>query len=430
MKNKINKALALPHIQRLVKSASWSLIGTVSGKTLMLVAFIMVARIIGKEEYGKIGVLRSTITMFMVFSSLGMGLTAARYVAYYRNSNKEKAYQIHKASNQVAFIFGLFITVFLLLFSRQISQLSFGTADLSVSLQLTVIALFFSTVSSAQSGTLTGFEDFKRLGINNLVYGIIQFFLIIIGAYFWGSNGVLLSLGVAAAIFVLLNQMSINKHFDSSFTNFKTFTPEIRNIFVKFSLPAMLSTFVALPVIWLAKTLLVRTDGFGEMAIFDVSEQWYLMVLFVPNSIGAIILPMLSNSLSEGSGNEYKKLLKLNLLVNCVIVTSLTVVIVILAPFILKLYGSNFTSYLPLRILLIAAILQTINSVLGQVIASKAKMWLGFAVNLFWGASFLISAYVFVGYLNLGSLGLSYAFLVSYLLHSLVQGFITVKIII
>ncbi|MEI7489242.1 MAG: oligosaccharide flippase family protein, partial [Chryseobacterium sp.] len=69
MKNKIKGILALPHIQRFIKSASWSLIGTVSGKSLMLVAFIIVARIIGKEEYGKIGVLRSTITMFMVFSS-------------------------------------------------------------------------------------------------------------------------------------------------------------------------------------------------------------------------------------------------------------------------------------------------------------------------------------------------------------------------
>lgn len=366
----------------------------------------------------------------MVFSSLGMGLTAARYVAYFRGNNREKAYQIHKASNQVALFFGLLIVIVLLLFSTQISQVSFATAELSFSLKLTVIALFFSTVSSAQSGTLTGFEDFKQLGINNLIYGIIQFILIIIGAYFWGADGVLLALGLSAGVFVLLNQKSINGHFGSSFRNIKTFTPEIREIFVKFSLPAMLSTFVALPVIWLAKTLLVRTDGFAEMAIFDVSEQWYLMVLFVPNSIGAIILPMLSNSLSEGSGNDYKKILKLNLLVNCAIVIALTLVIIVMAPYILKLYGSNFTSYLPLRILLIAAILQTVNSVLGQVIASKAKMWLGFAVNLFWGASFLLSAYVFVDYLNLGSLGLSYAFLVSYLLHSIVQGFITVKIII
>lgn len=396
----------------------------------MLLAFIVVARIIGKEEYGKIGMLRSTITMFMVFSSLGMGLTAARYVAYYRNSNKEKAYQIHKASNQVALIFGLFIVIILLLFSRQISQVSFGTAELSFSLKLTVIALFFSSVSSAQSGTLTGFEDFKRLGINNLIYGIVQFILIIIGAYFSGADGVLVALGISAAVFGFLNQKSINEHFGSGFRNIKTFTPEIRKIFVKFSLPAMLSTFVALPVIWLAKTLLVRTDGFAEMAIFDVSEQWYLMVLFVPNSIGAIILPMLSNSLSEGSGNDYKKILKLNLLVNCAIVIALTIVIIVLAPYILKLYGNNFTSYLPLRILLLAAVLQTVNSVLGQVIASKAKMWLGFGVNLFWGVSFLISAYIFVDYLNLGSLGLSYAFLVSYLLHSVVQGFITVKIII
>lgn len=396
----------------------------------MLIAFIIVARIIGKEEYGKIGVLRSTITMFMVFSSAGMGLTAARYVAYFRNSNREKAYQIHRASNQVALIFGLLISGVVFVFNHQISKSSFGTDDLSFALKLTVVALFFSTVASAQSGTLTGFEDFKKLGINNLVYGLIQFFLLIIGAYFWKSDGVILALGISALCFVVLNQISINKSFGSTFKNTRFFTPEIRSIFAKFSLPAMLSTIVAMPVIWLAKALLVRTNGFGEMAVFDVSEQWYMMVLFIPGSIGTIILPMLSNTLSEGSEKQYNKLLKINLLVNCAIVTAIAIVIIFLAPFILKLYGRTFTSYLPLRILVAAAILQTINSVLGQVIASKAKMWLGFGVNLFWGISFLTISYIFVEYMHLGALGLSYAFLLSYLLHSILQGFITFKIII
>lgn len=430
MSNKIKSIIALPHIRRFIKSASWSLVGTVSGKLLMLVGFVIVARIIGKEEYGKIGVLRSTITMFMVFSSAGMGLTAARYVAYYRNSDREKAYQIHNASNQIALIFGLLISVIVFLFNRQISQLSFGTYDLSFSLKLAVIALLFTTISSAQSGTLTGFEDFKRLGINNFIYGIIQFVLLLVGAHFWKSEGVIVALGISALFFVVLNQISINKNFKSTFRNKRFFTPEIRLIFTKFSIPAMLSTFVAMPVIWLGKALLVRTNGFGEMAIFDVSEQWYLMVLFIPNSIGNIILPMLSNALSEGSGKQYGKLLKLNLLVNCAVVTALVLVIMCLAPFILKLYGRSFTSYLPLRILLVAAILQTVNSVLGQAIASKAKMWLGFGVNLFWGLSFLTISYIFVEYMHLGALGLSYAFLLSYLLHSIIQGFITFKVII
>lgn len=396
----------------------------------MLVAFIIVARIIGKEEYGKIGVLRSTITMFMVFSSAGMGLTAARYVAYFRSSNREKAYQIHRASNHVALMFGLFISAIVFIFSRQISNSSFGTNDLSFSLKLTVVALFFSTVASAQSGTLTGFEDFKKLGINNLAYGFVQFFLLVIGAYFWKSDGVILALGISAFCFVILNHISINKSFGSTFKTIQLFTPEIKSIFMRFSLPAMLSTIVAMPVIWLGKTLLVRTNGFGEMAVFDVSEQWYMMVLFIPGSISTIILPMLSNTLSQGSEKQYYKLVKLNLFVNCVIVTVITLVIIFLAPFVLKLYGRTFTSYLPLRILLATAILQTINSVLGQVIASKAKMWLGFGVNLFWGISFLVISYIFIEYMHLGALGLSYTFLLSYLLLSILQGFITFKIII
>lgn len=428
LKNSISKMLALPYIRQFLKNASWSLGGTASGKALFLLSFVIVARILNKEEYGKIGILRSTITMFIVFSSLGMGLTAARFVAFYRTADKNKAYQIHKASSQIALFFGLIMAVVILLFSKEISQISFGSTELAKSLQLTVIPLFFGTIASAQSGTLSGLEDFKQIGINNLIYSASQFILILCGAYIRGGDGVLLALGVSAAILVFLNYNSINKHFNSTIKDVKTFTVEIRKIFVQFSLPAMLSTFVALPIIWWGKALLVRTGGFSEMAIFDISEQWYLMVLFIPNSIGGIILPMLSNSISQSSNNNYKNIIKLNLIVNCAIVSVLALIFIIAAPFIMKFYGKSFANYLPLRILLFASILQTVNSILGQVIASKARMWLGFAVNLFWGISFVLSAIIFVRYLNLGSVGLSYAFLISYILHSVLQGYLTSKL--
>jgi O-antigen/teichoic acid export membrane protein len=159
---------------RLAKGISWSLISSAISKGLMLISFMLIARILGKEEYGKVGIIRSSITMFMTFSSMGMGLTASRYIAYFRNTDQDKTYQIYKVSNLVALLFGLMISLIVFIFSQEISIISFGTAKLSVPLKISTLSLLFMTISSAQNGALTGFEDFKSIGIDLFYFGILQ----------------------------------------------------------------------------------------------------------------------------------------------------------------------------------------------------------------------------------------------------------------
>lgn len=430
IKNLSNKIKSSNLGYRLAKGISWSMFGSIFGKGLMLIAFMFAARILGKEEYGKIGMIRSTITMFMTFSSLGMGLTASRYIAYYRDIDHDKTYQIYKASNLIALLFGLIISLFVFLFSKNISQASFGTCELSIPLKISVLSIFFSTISSAQNGALTGFEDFKSIGINLFCFGILQALLIILGAYFIGMNGVILALGISSASLCLLYKNSLKKKFSKVFSIpvRNVLNKEIRSIFFHFSIPAVLSSLVSMPILWWAKTLLVRNAGFEEMAIYDVAEQWNIMLLFIPGSISTIILPLLTNVLSIGTSNQYKKLIKINLMINGGITLLLAIIIIPLAPYILKLYGNNFTNYLPLRIMLLTTVLQAINAVLGQVIASKGKMWIGFGVNLLWGIWLIIFSFLFINKLSMNAIGLCYAILISYILHSIVQGFIAIKI--
>lgn len=415
---------------RLVKGISWSMFGSFLGKGLMLIAFMFVARILGKEEYGKFGIIRSTVTMFMAFSSMGMGLTASRYIAYFRDIDQNRTFQIYKVSNLIAFFSALIISLSIIIFSTYISKVSFGTSDLSMPLKISSIVLFFTTISSAQNGALNGFEDFKSIGINTLYFGLIQTVSLIIGAYFWGLKGAILALGVSAVFLCVLYRNSLRKIFSKlSFNPIENvFDKEIRSIFMHFSIPAVFSGLVSVPVLWWVKAYLVRNSGFEEMAIYDVAEQWNTILLFIPSSISGIILPLLTNTMSVGTRYQYQKLIKINLLINGGITLLLAIAIIPFAPYIVKLYGNTFTNYLPLRIMLITAVIHAINTVLGQVIASKGKMWLGLGVNLIWAIWLIISSYIFINLLSLGAIGLSYALLVSYILHSLLQSFIAFKI--
>ena len=427
IKAKINRSSLS---KRLFEGMSWTLIGNVVGKFLQLLAFIFVARLVGKQEYGQISIIRSTLNMFLVFSSVGMGVTATRYIAMYRTSNPHRAYEIYRFTKKTVIWLGMIISVVIFLLSSYIAENQLNDLHLSNALKIGAVILFLMTITSVQMGALNGFERFKEVGINSALNGIIQLISVVLGAYLWGINGVIAGLGITSFILVLQLWFSLKKDISKIRTAEKNKDDEkldSSSIFLKFSLPAVLQGLVVIPVLWWVKTFLIDNAGYGEMATFDVAEQWYYVVLFVPNSLGTILLPLLTNTNYNGSKEQYNKLLKVNMLINVGVTFIIAVSVALFSPLIYKFYGKEFTDYQPLLILMITVVICAVNNVLGQVITSKGKMWIGFGVNALWAIWLITFSVIFVGKYNMGALGLAYALLVSYTLHSILQGFVALR---
>ena len=91
---------------------------------------------------------------------------------------------------------------------------------------------------------------------------------------------------------------------------------------------------------------------------------------------------------------------------------------------ILSLYGKEFMETMPIYIMMITAILISVCNVVGQVIASQDKMWMGFLFNGIWAIILLFSSYIFI---DKGAVGLSYSFLISYAVHFILQTLYVLK---
>ena len=417
--------------KRLYKGISWTLIGNIIGKFLQLVAFIFVARIVGKEEYGQVGIIRSTLNMFLLFSSAGMGATATRYIAIYRTSDPNRAYQIYRFSLKVVLAIGFVVSLIVFLMSDQIAEKYLNDVNLGDALRVGAFTLFLMTLTSVQTGALNGFERFRSLGINLAANGLILFVSVIVGAYLRGVNGVVAGLAISNLIyavqlwFSLKNDILGIRHAEQR-PNIERLSKS--SVFLKFSLPAVLESVTIVAVLWWAKTFLIGIEGYGEMAIYDVAEQWYFVILFIPNSMTSILLPLLINTNYNGSKKQYDKLLNINLLLNTGIAFIISLVVYLFLPLIFRFYGKGFNDFRPLIVLLVAVVICAANNVVGQIIVSKGKMWIGFGVNVLRGFWLVLFTFLFVGHYRLGALGLAYAFLLSYILHSIVQGFIAVRI--
>lgn len=428
LKAKVNKSSLS---KRLFEGVSWTLIGNIAGKFFQLLAFIFVARIVGKEEYGQVGIVRSTINMFLIFSSAGMGMTATRHIAMFRTSNPFNAYQIYKFSVKFVLWMGLIISALVFFFSDFIAENQLNDIKLSSALKIGSLVLFLLTVSSIQTGALYGFERFRLVGINTTINGFVLLVSVTLGAYYWGINGVVAGLGVAALFMVF--QLFFSLKNDINEIKHSQVQPngeplKLKSIFLQFSLPAVLQGLVFIPVLWWAKTFLIDHSDYGEMALYDVAEQWYYVVLFVPSSLSAIILPLLTNTNYNGTVDQYNKLLKFNLMINVGISFAIAVVVALFSPLIYKFYGAGFTDYRPLLILLITVVITAANNVFGQVIAAKGKMWIGFGVNLFWAFLLIMFSVLFIGKYQFGALGLALALLTSYFIHSIAQAWVAVKL--
>jgi O-antigen/teichoic acid export membrane protein len=198
----------------------------------------------------------------------------------------------------------------------------------------------------------------------------------------------------------------------------------------KFSFPAALSGLMISPVVWASNAILVnQQDGYGQMGLFDAANQWRMAILFVPSVVGQIVLPMLSNFNGQSDRIKFRKTLKYNAIINSGTAFAAALPIALFAKFIMGWYGTDFKegSWV-LAIMSFTTILVSLNSCVGQAIASQGKMWIGFLFNGLWGISLLTSSWIFIrqGY---GALGLALANFIAYTLHSAWQSFYILRIL-
>ncbi|WP_333621356.1 oligosaccharide flippase family protein [Sphingobacterium multivorum] len=422
IKDKLTGALSSELNKRIFNHSFWILAGNVLSKSILLLATILMTRFLGKEEYGYFGIIKSTILTFVMFTGLELGLTATKYISQYKDIDKTKVEKIVGLSNLSALIISILISILIYVFADDIA-LEINAQVLSKEIRISSFILFFSSLNGIQNGILAGLEQFKKASINNVVAGIISSLALIFSSKYYSLEAVVVAFGSNFVILFLLNYITLKKVFYSKFRvnlferqNFDEFS-----VLWKFSLPAILAGLVVGPVAWFCNYLLVnQLKGYEQMANFDIANQWRNTILFIPSALAQIVLPLLASS--AHSKSEYNLIFEKNLKINIYLSILLVIVFVFASPLIIHFYGRQYDDALmPMIVMFITTGFVAVNNVVGQAIASQGKMWLGFVFNLIWGLVLIVSAYLFILVLKQGAWGLSIAYLISYIVHTILQ---------
>ena len=394
----------------------WSVLSTIINKVLVLFSTILIARFLGQNVYGELAIIKSNTNLFVSFASLGLSLTATKYIAQYRINDKIKTAKIIGLVNTITII-AVFLSTLILFFSSDIfADYILNIPHLSFEIKLSSLIVVFTTLTSLQVGIISGFQNFKEIARNTIKSGILGFFFQLLLTYFCGLGGAIIGLVLSLFFFWITNFISIKKIINKQYPNyiFSKYIFEEFNLLIRFSLPTFLiAIFMELSRWFSYRQMTNFKDGFREMAIFDVSYQWLVAISFIPAIISQVSLPLLSKTIDDKE--VYSEIFFKNFKINLLISILICFFFCFFSANILSLYGNEYMRSTDVFIyLVICSTIAAINSSIWQITTSSGHMWINFYINLFWCIILIIFVFIFSREMNLNATNLSISYLIAY----------------
>lgn len=397
---------------KLVNDSFWALFGNIMGKGLALAAGIIVARFLGKDIYGEYGIIRNTLMSLAIFSTFGLGYTATKYVAEYKNSKPEYIKIILKYCINITLIVSGIMALLLLISANYISENILNAPHLTIPLRLVAVWIVFNAVTTTQIGILAGFNEFKGMARVNTITGVATFITSLVFTYLWKLEGALIALLISQILNWYLNLILVKKHKSKLFSDELSKKNLIKEI-INFSLPVALQEATYSATTWLTSLLLIKLSSFGQLGLFSAAMQWNAIILFIPGILRNVILSHLSESVNNQK--QHIRVLKLTLFINFLVTFTLSVSVFFMADLIVGFYGPTFLGLKEvIRFALIITIFSSLSNVYTQAYLSKGKSWLIFLIRFIRDAGVLLLSYFLLlnteG--NLGAMALIYSSLI------------------
>jgi O-antigen/teichoic acid export membrane protein len=404
--------------RRLVRGTSWSAVNVAATRLINLGTGVLLARALGRVEYGKLGIVQSTVGMFAMFAALGTSVTATKYVAEHRVSDPARAGRMIGFAELVSMVSALVFVAAFVIASGWLAAETLNAPEMAPLLVAGSGLVLFGAVAGATSGALAGLEAFSHIALLDIVGAALQCGLALSGLRLAGVRGALVGMVAAnavqcAAYFAVLRVVARRAGVPISHQR----TRDEWQVMWRFSLPALLAATAGVAVNWACNALVVRLpDGMGQFGVYNAANQWRTVIMFIPSTLSTALLPILA-SMSGKRDRRRGRILAVSIAINATVAILVALGVCLFAPLILRVYGREFVGGRMVLVLLSgAAVLAATTAVVGQALTSAGRMWVGFVLNAIWGAVLIGATFALRGR---GAAGLAGAQLVAYFVHLL-----------
>jgi O-antigen/teichoic acid export membrane protein len=364
-------------LKTVAHGASIIFFGMIIGKILGTINQILLARILGPEDFGLFNL---GFSLFMVFSIIGMfGMRSgiSRFVSiYYANKDQSRLKGTVHFGLQFNLTISLFIASFLFLFADFISNTIFHKPDLESILKSFAFALPFGVLLNTLVAITRGAKEAKyKVYTQEIGMRVIRITTFMILAYF-GHHlfGALIAFIIATTsmFFYLLyiTQIRITRIFHNPIAKSSVAKP-----ILSFSWPLTLSSFVLIFMTQTDQIVLGLYQDADDIGIYQAAHGVAYLIGFILPAFGFLFFPIISELYSKkdfnGISKIYTSITKWIFMINFPLF-----LVIILFPgfFILLLYGDEYSEgRIALVILAIGVIVNTSVGLVGMVLNGIGK---------------------------------------------------------
>lgn len=407
---------------RFARGAVWCVAEAGLTQGLRLVAFALAARVLGAQGFGELSMIQNTVGMAGIFAGAGLGVTATRHIAASRQSDPDRAGRILSLCTLLGLVSGGAAAAALWCSADWLARAALHAPALASPLRIASTLIWAMTLLGVETGALAGLEAFRTLALTSLAGGMLTLGLVVAGAARGGVPGAVAGLALATLGAAAVARAAL--HVECRRRGVPVWRRPGRGdagVLFGFSLPALLSSSMNVPFLWLAATILVRRPGgYFEMGLFSAANQWRLLIAFLPGVLERSALPVLSSLASAGDWRRFRSLLWTHVAAAAGGAACLALPVSLAAPWVMGLYGEGFRQGRPLVVLLaVAAVLAAANSAVGTAMVSRSRVWRAALYNAIWGVTLLAAALVWIP--PFGARGLAGALIAAYLVHTALQ---------
>jgi O-antigen/teichoic acid export membrane protein len=387
-----------------------------------LFAAILTARILGREGFGELSLVRSTVLMLGGLAGSGLGLAVTTHVAELRDRDPVRAGRMVGLLSNAALGLGTLAAVACWVLARPLAAWLSAEPGLEPALRAGALLLIVHSLGGVLSGALTGVEAFRASARLAVLEGSLGLILIPSGAWVAGVTGAVMG-SVAAALAALpFKHVALARHLDTAgIVVVRQHTAGEWRGLLRLALPAVLLGFSLQPFEWGVRVMLAhQAEGLAQLGLFAAAFSWGNAVLFLPTQIAGPALPILAHTAAAGDRPGLVGLLRSTVLVTAVLTAAVALPLMLLARPIMAAYGPDFAGgSTVLLTVLVAYCLASFSGLFRSILVSTGRMWTQLAHSVIWGVA-LVAAFVVLS--SRGALGLALSYLVAFVVVVVTQG--------
>ena len=389
----------------------WNGIAAVAMQGSTFVANIIIANLLGRAGFGEFSIVYTTVLAAAGIAQVATGTTATKYVAEFRDVEKERTGRVLGICSLVSLVSGLVATIFVMSSASWLAERVLSAPHIADDLVVAAGLILFSAANGYQLGALAGFEGYRRLAQVSISTGVVHVVAVALATFWWGLGGAVTAIVGSAAVRWLLFNIALRTEADQwgIAIRYRHALSE-RAILHRFAMPAAIAGLSSMPAIWLSNVFLAQSGGYGQVGLFSAANNLRNLVLFLPALTNNVGQTLLNNQKGRRDQTRYTKVFWSNMAATAALLLGASVVLATFGKLLLGLYGATFVEAYPILMVLVAAVVMDgMATSAYQVVQSQERMWVSlFGIALPRDLLLVVGAYILTA--GHGGFGLATAF--------------------